>query len=551
VAVPAQSVPFWIADLGFQATRLTLKNCDTSWNVYRKVFRPGWIGLGVNGLDRTPVAHYAVFVRPVDSRQGDPRRFVVDLDTSQSSWKTMLARPGISAALDVYKPFQELPADLVGAVLIQPAHADRHSSLVATGRIWKTHVVSSSVPDQVTIAFGPDPARELVWTWRTSTRESSTAIRIARLPKGAEANASTGGTETEPGVFRVVRGQSTLVEVANLLNDPVIRRHRVMVDGLEPDTVYRYALGDLTPEAWGPWQTVKTGPDSSRGARFLYLGDAQTGLESWGRLLKVAHRRHPDVDFLLLAGDLVDRGNERTNWDHFFLRAAGVFDRVPLMPCVGNHEYLDMGPRLYRAFFELPRNGPEGINSDLVYHFECGDACFAVLDSTLAVSDPCQARRQAEWLDTTLQSTKATWKFVLFHHPVYPSHPWRDTPALREHWVPIFDKHHVDLVLQGHDHAYLRTYPLRNHRRVDGAGAGTIYVIAVSGDKFVDQASRDYIEVGKSGVSTYQTIEIDARSNRLIYRAWSEDGRIIDEFLINKPHSSRPESRSWSVAGRP
>ena len=250
------------------------------------------------------------------------------------------------------------------------------------------------------------------------------------------------------------------------------------------------------------------------GARFLYLGDAQTGLQNWGRLLEAASQRHPNVDFILLAGDLVDRGNERTNWDHFFLRAAEVFDRVPLMPCVGNHEYLDMGPRLYRAFFELPRNGPAGIDSDLVYHFECGDACFAVLDSTMAVCDPELARRQADWLDTTFQNTHATWKIVLFHHPVYPSHPWRDTPALREHWVPIFDKHDVDLVLQGHDHAYLRTYPLRNHRRVDRAGEGTIYVIAVSGDKFVEQAPRDYIEVGESGVSTYQTIDIDVRSNR-------------------------------------
>ena len=157
------------------------------------------------------------------------------------------------------------------------------------------------------------------------------------------------------------------------------------------------------PTAGDRGKPSRRGRIASRGARFLYLGDAQTGLERWGRLLKAAYRRHPDIDFILLAGDLVDRGNERTNWDHFFLRAAGVFDRVPLMPCVGNHEYLDMGPRLYRAFFELPRNGPEGIDSDLVYHFECGDACFAVLDSTLAVCDPAQARRQAEWLDATLQ----------------------------------------------------------------------------------------------------------------------------------------------------
>lgn len=58
------------------------------------------------------------------------------------------------------------------------------------------------------------------------------------------------------------------------------------------------------------------------------------------------------------------------------------------MPCVGNHEYLDAGPRLYRAFFDLPHNGPSGIAPGLVYHFETGDACFAVLDSTLAVYDP-------------------------------------------------------------------------------------------------------------------------------------------------------------------
>ena len=133
---------------------------------------------------------------------------------------------------------------------------------------------------------------------------------------------------------------------------------------------------------------MKTAPGRARPVRFLYLGDAQTGLERWGRLLETAARRHPDLDFVVLAGDLVDRGNERTNWDHFFLRAAPVFDRLPVMPCAGNHEYLDVGPRLYRAFFELPHNGPPGIDPDLVYSFEVGDACFAVLDSTLAVWDP-------------------------------------------------------------------------------------------------------------------------------------------------------------------
>jgi Calcineurin-like phosphoesterase/Purple acid Phosphatase, N-terminal domain len=372
----------------------------------------------------------------------------------------------------------------------------------------------------VAISFGADPTRELVWTWRTAPEVVSSAVRIAEASGKADP--------------RLVAGDSSCVEVASVLNDPVIRRHRVAVGGLEPDRSYRYALGDGTPGGWCPWRVVKTAPECGSPVRFLYLGDAQTGLERWGRLLESAVRRHPGMDFLVLAGDIVDRGNERTNWDHFFLRAAPVLDRLPLMPCVGNHEYLDVGPRLYRAFFELPRNGPRGIDPDLVYSFEAGDACFAVMDSTLAVWDADAARRQADWLDQTLSRTRARWKIAIFHHPVYPSHPWRDMPALREHWVPVFDKHHVDLVLQGHDHAYQRTYPLRGHRRVCGREPGTIYVIAVSGDKYVDQVQRENVATGLAGVSTYQTIEIDPRSNRLSYRAWTEDGRIVDAFRLEK-----------------
>jgi hypothetical protein len=551
VAVPTQSIPFWIEDLGFHVTDITLQNADTSWVVYRKTFGAGWIGLGVNGLDRAPLAHYVVFVRPAGGATALLGPLVMGLDPGPAPfWKTTRPRPGVSAAHDVHRPFESLPANLMDAVLIRPAHAERHSTLLATGRVWKTHVIAGSRPDQVTVAFGSDPARELLWTWRTSVDVAATAIRVAPTVAGVTTETPFNGSEPAIGTIRVVQGESNLVESPNLLNDPVIRRHRVRVDNLAPDTVYRYSLGDGTAAGWGPWQRIKTGPDASRGARFLYLGDAQTGLKGWGRLLKAAYGRHPNVDFILLAGDLVDRGNERTNWDHFFLRATGVFDHVPLMPCVGNHEYLDMGPRLYRAFFELPQNGPQGIDSDLVYHFECGDACFAVLDSTQAVYDPGLAQRQADWLDATLSRTKATWKFLMFHHPVYPSHPSRDTPALRAHWVPIIDKHHVDLVLQGHDHAYLRTYPLRGHRRVEEPATGTTYVIAVSGNKFVDQPHRDYIEVGFTGVATYQTIDIDAQAKRLTYRAWTEDGKIVDEFELAKPRNSNDAVVRASVASR-
>jgi hypothetical protein len=539
------SSPFWLEDQGFQPSGLTLRTEDGEWVVHHKTFPRGWVGLGVNGLDRSPRTHYAAFVR---SLQGGPPLGVDDLELVQepgAGWTKVVARQGVSASNDLARPFLELPRGLDGSILLQPAHDRRHAALLASGRVWKSHSVSRDVPDQVVMSFGRDPAREVVWSWRTSPRVEGSAIRI--VPAEYETAETDPTTNPDLHGMRTVRGDSTLVRSDGLVNDPVIRRHWATVGDLEPDTMYYYSVGDGQPGRWGPWRTVRTGPDRPRRLEFIFLGDAQTGLEPWGRRLSAAFRRHPGMDGILLAGDLVDRGNERTNWDHFFLRAEPIFDRVPVMPAVGNHEYLDQGPRLYNAFFKLPQDGPEGIAPGLVYHFQYGGAFFAILDSTLAVMSPSQAVKQAEWLDEALSRTTADWKFVMFHHTIYPSHPVRDNPVIREHWVPIFDKHHVDMVLQGHDHAYLRTYPMRDHRRVSTSAEGTTYVVAVSGDKFAGQGDRDYIEVGFTGISTYQTLEIDEVARRLTYRAWNDDGEAVDSLVIDKP----ADDRNRSLVARP
>jgi hypothetical protein len=536
------ATPFWVEDQGFRLTDLTLQTEDGEWVVHRKWFPRGWVGLGVNGLDRRPTTHYAAFLRAASDRPLDVDKLGLVQD-DDAGWRSLVAHPGVSASSGTSRPFRALPKELDGAILLQPAHDRRHAALLAKGRVWKSHVVSRDTPDQTVVSFGADPARELVWSWRTSARVEGSVVRI--VPAKYETAESDPTTNPDLDGVRLVEGDAHPVR-SEVLNDPLINRHTATVGGLEPDTMYYYSLGDGTTGRWGPWRTVRTGPDRPRRLEFLYLGDAQTGLEEWGTRLTAAFRRHPGMDCILLAGDLVDRGNERTNWDHFFLRAEPLFDRVPVMPAVGNHEYLDQGPRHYNAFFRLPKNGPEGVTPGLVYHFQYGGAFFAVLDSTLAVMSPNQARNQAEWLDRVLAESTAEWKFVLFHHTIYPSHPWRDNPVIREHWVPIFDKHHVDMVLQGHDHAYLRTHPMKANQRVSTSAEGTTYVVAVSGDKFSGQGTREYIEFGQTELSTYQTLEIDEIAHRLTYRAWGDDGEAVDSLIIDKP---APDARRSLVVG--
>ncbi len=533
VAAPKGSEPFWLGDQGFTASGESIRVDGRPWAIHRKRFPAGWIGLGVNGLDRSRDEHYVAFVRSDSPTPLAPDRLESRPDPD-ASWTLATAREGASAASDASRPITDLPPDLDGAVLLQPARDRRHMALLAGGRVWKTHSPSSAVPDQTTISLGDDPTRRLVFSWRTSPKVKESVVRIA--PARYQTPEDDPASPPDLSGMRQVSGPATVVRVDGLLNDPVVMRHSVAVDGLEPDTMYYYSVGDGTPNRWGPWRTVKTASARPRRLEFLYLGDAQTGFERWGELLMSAFRRHPGIDAVLMAGDLVDRGNERTNWDHFLLRAAPVFDRVPVMPAVGNHEYLDRGPFLYKSTFRLPGDGPKGVDPGLVYSFRYGDAFFAVLDSTAAELSDVEADRQARWLDRALASAGETWKFVLFHHAIYPSHPVRDNPRIREHWVPIFDRHHVDMVLQGHDHAYLRTPPMKNNQRVSSSADGTTYVVAVSGDKFVHaQPERDYIEVGRVDVSTYQTIEIDESARRLTYRAWTIDGEIVDSLVIQKP----------------
>ena len=176
----------------------------------------------------------------------------------------------------------------------------------------------------------------------------------------------------------------------------------------------------------------------------------------------------------------------------------------------------------------MPLNGPADLEPERAYGFEYSNALVVVLDS----NEPPE--KQTDWLEAQLKNSKATWKFVMFHHPIYSSKSSRNNVEIREAWMPIFDKYHVDLVLQGHDHAYLRTFPMKNNQRVASPKDGSIYVVSVSGTKMYDQGEYDYKQIGFVETSTYQILDIQLSGNRLLYRSFDTDGDKVDEFEIVK-----------------
>src|SRR4029077_8700527 len=134
---------------------------------------------------------------------------------------------------------------------------------------------------------------------------------------------------------------------------------------------------------------------------------------------------------------------------------------------------------------------PEG--DEDYYSFDAGNAHFVVLET----NDPmAPGGAQATFLDQDLTASQAWWKIVVFHHTIYSSGTHHGSAlTIRANVVPLLDKHHVDLVLMGHEHNYERTHPMLGDQVV-GEGQGTLYLTTGGG-------GADLSPVGTSDFTAY------------------------------------------------
>ena len=374
---------------------------------------------------------------------------------------------------------------------------------------------SSDLPDQLVLTWSDDPATSQTINWRTGPGVDFGVVEY-RPAEGGDAQR----LET--------LSDALAIEDELLENDSVNHRYSASITGLRPGTEYDYRVG--TPDGgWTDWHTFRTGPAASEPFSFIYLGDPQQGLGEWGELIHAAEEGHAEAAFYVIAGDLVNSGEWRNEWDDFFAAGTGIFESNPVVPALGNHDVDDalQAPE-YLAIFGLPENGPEGLAAERAYSFEYGNALFVVLDSNLEAAD------QVDWLEEQLADSTATWKFAVYHHPSYGSRRARDNREVRELWGPLFDKYHVDVAFTGHDHAYLRTHPMKAGARADSPADGTVYVVSVSGTKFYEVEPQEYAVVAFPNRMTYQVIDITTAPDKLAYRAYDQDGEVVDEFVIEK-----------------
>jgi len=256
--------------------------------------------------------------------------------------------------------------------------------------------------------------------------------------------------------------------------------NKVTVTELSEDTRYYYQY--LCNGEWSEARSFKTG--SSSDFSFFYIGDPQIGASSssnlsedfttdetvyysarydsynWDNVLISAYNNHPEVDFIVSAGDQINatRDNDLQEVEYAGFLSAQVLSALPLASTIGNH---DAKYANYQNHFNTPNAYTEEEDASAAgydYYYTYGNALFIVLNTNNynVASHTALIQKAVE------ENPDMTWRIVTFHQDIYGSgpHSTSDGIILRTQITTLMDEYDIDVVLQGHDHTYSRTHML-------------------------------------------------------------------------------------------
>jgi Calcineurin-like phosphoesterase/Purple acid Phosphatase, N-terminal domain len=386
-----------------------------------------------------------------------------------------------------------------GPFLLRTSPAGQRGAASAAG---------GGAPEQVHLAWGPDPASEVAVSWASPGPAANPRVVIT---SGGD------GRRMVPAAAR---------PYTDGINGDTTWTYHAVIDGLRPGGSYEYTVtADSTGGTSGATVSAgfRTAPRGRTPFRFTSFGDLATPNTAW--VLSYGQSAYA-VDavesfsplFHLLNGDLcyanLNPATQPQVWRDFGNNNQRSAANRPWMPCPGNHEVeFFNGPQgltSYLTRYRLPGNGVPGFEGRW-YAFRVGSALFISLDADDVVYQDAAAfvagpspltpapatgnppvqpgtsfyvrgysgGRQTAWLERTLAAARSDpsldWIIVQMHQDALSSSATGNGSDLgiRQAWLPLFDRYGVDLVLCGHDHDYERSFPVRGHTPLAGWDAAT------------------------------------------------------------------------------
>ena len=384
--------------------------------------------------------------------------------------------------------------------------------VVATGDNYR-------LPSIVTVTLGEDAATERNISWYTKFSVTGSDIEIVPYSE----NPSFSGTPTQRGVTerhdRYFPGVDLGIIGFMQTNEP-LNRHIVRLTGLTPGKKYCYRVGDASRNWWSETGVIETA-DNSDTVTFLHATDPQCQnakqYERFHSVLNTAFSMYPDAKMVVSSGDQVDNGTNVNQWKWLTGVCADRLMNTVYMPATGNHE--KKGAALDENFI-LPNVPEQDTTSGVYYDYDYNNVHFMVLNTNDSTAKEGLSRAQIDWLTESANGSDAQWKIVVLHKAPYSNGSHfddKEVVAMRKQFKTLFPKLGIDMVLEGHDHVYLRTDSMYNNhvyrsRTEDVSYNGRDYKAKIS------PYGTFYVISGCAGVKSYAVKDVK-QTDKLFPRA--------------------------------
>ena len=397
----------------------------------------------------------------------------------------------------------------------------------------------------------PAPAITLVRGPYLQQVTSSSAIVVwaTRENGQAEVRYGTGTTlaSSAPATGRLVANATTALGYDYY-------HYEAPVTGLGAAATYVYQPFVAGTAATAAPATFKTAPATGTGTvTFIAFGDSGTASAPQKQLASLM--ANDTFDLALHVGDIAYSPADVSGDATYALYQSGLFDiykwfpSVGFAPVEGNHDSapLNNNGRAYLDLFTLPTNGASAAfpdHAERYYSYDYGPIHFVALDTEFTFQDTTRRAEQLSWLENDLAATQQPWKIAYFHRPPYSSSSAHGSNlTVRAAFGPLFERYGVDLVLNGHDHDYERTIPIKES--------------AIATDKAVP-----YVVTGGGGAelypngtsawtaysaSVYEYVRVATEPCTLKLEAIGLDGGIFDSMSLSKCGTTPTDVVLWAA----
>ena len=327
-------------------------------------------------------------------------------------------------------------------------------------------------------------------------------------------------TEASPG--KVIFGKNPNRLIYEQSEDSMSILHQVRLENLKPNSIYYYQC--LWEEKSTGTYKFKTAPlDKNAPVRMGIIADSRSHPEIFTQICREIQTYQPDIIFH--SGDLVADGRKIELWkEEFFDPAKELLREIPLYPVPGNHEH--ESPNYYKYF--PVHKGEKWWSADY------GMVHLTGLNTAI---DGSPDSPQYKWyVDDLKKNSNKTWRFTMFHYPLFHVHSYRPVYDYRYFWGPLILKHNVQFVITGHDHYYMRSHPIGN---CGINQQGSIHIVSAGGGApLYDVVERPYAVHSQS---VHHFMILDITPKKVTVRAIAPGGKIIDSFVYKKGKTAKPE----------